>query len=191
MSFLLTENGVNGKKVAGCSFTPFTTPFTMSIFMRRGSNSFAQIASYTDTTIWVNYDLLMGQTGTASANVIATMTPWRDGWFMYIMTTSSTTATALVIFIVSSTTSPRAEANTLTTSIYVAGAQAEAGLTAISYIPTTAAPVTRAVDDFEEVLNLFPSKSVTSGSGITTSHRGCLMRSALFWRMTARLSKQT
>ncbi len=44
--FLLTENGVSGNKVAGCTFIPFTTPFTISIFMRRGSNNFDQLASY-------------------------------------------------------------------------------------------------------------------------------------------------
>ncbi len=112
---LITGNGVSGNKVAGCTFTPFTTPFTISVFMRRGSNNFAQLAPYTDTTIWANYDLLRGQTGNVSSNGIATIAPWRDGWFRCTMTASSTTAIALVIFMVTSAPSPRAETNT---SIY-------------------------------------------------------------------------
>ncbi len=88
------------------------------------------------------------------------------------MTSSSTTATAFVIFIVNSATSPRVETNTLTTSIYVAGAQAEPGVSATSYIPTTTVAVTRAADDFEEVSRTFLSTSDLLGSGLTTSHIG-------------------
>jgi len=50
----------------------------------------------------------------------------------------------------------------------------EEGATASTYIPTTTAIVTRAVEDFEEVLMPFPSMSDTLGlgSGVTTSHIG-------------------
>ncbi len=48
----------------------------------------------------------------------------------------------------------------------------EEGATASTYIPTTTATVTRAVEDFEEVLTPFPSMSDALGSGVTTSHIG-------------------
>ncbi len=87
--FLLTGNGVSGNRVTGCNFPQFTTPFKLSIFTRRDFNNFAQLKSYTDTTIWANYDLLTGQTGNISADIIATFTPWRDGMFRCTMTASS------------------------------------------------------------------------------------------------------
>jgi hypothetical protein len=67
-------------------------------------------------------------------------------------------------------TSVRGESNTLTTNIYVAGPQVEDGTFATSYILTRATTVTRAVDDFDEVLTPFPCMSDTLGSGITTIH---------------------
>ncbi len=91
------------------------------------------------------------------------------------MRASATTSTALVIFMVTSATSPRAETNTPTTSIYVAGALVEGGVFATSYTPTTTAHVTGAVDLFEEVSKPFPSTSDTLGSGITTSQIGHLL----------------
>ncbi len=86
------------------------------------------------------------------------------------MKSSSTTANAIAIFIVSSAISPRAEINTLATSIYAAGAQVDVVLSATSYISTTTAPVTRAVDNFEKVLKSFPNISDMLGGGITSSH---------------------
>jgi hypothetical protein len=73
---------------------------------------------------------------------------------------------------VTSATSPRAETNTLITSIYVAGSQAEAGVSATSYIPTTTVAVARAADDFEEVPKSFLSTSDLLNSGVTISHIG-------------------
>ncbi len=76
------------------------------------------------------------------------------------------------VFLVSSATSVRGESNTLFTNIYIAGPQMEACATVSTYIPTGAAAVTRAADDFEEVLTPFPSMSDALGSGVTTSHIG-------------------
>ena len=73
---------------------------------------------------------------------------------------------------VSSATSPRAEVNTLSTNIKIAGAQVEASTSVSSYIPTAATAVTPAADTLEEVATTYPSMSDALGSGVTTSHIG-------------------
>ncbi len=142
------------------------------MLMRCGTHNFNQIASYIDTTLFANFDLLIGVVGNISASVSATILPWRDGWNRCTLTSASTTANAFALFMVSSATSQRAEVNTLSTNIYIAGAQVEAGTLVSSYIPTGATPATRAADGLEEVATPYPSMSDVLDSGVATSHIG-------------------
>jgi hypothetical protein len=85
---LLSGSVVSGTKVTSCNFPPFSTTFTMSVFMRRGTHNSAQIASYIDTTIFANFDLLNGVVSNQSASVSATIIPWRDGWYRCTLTSA-------------------------------------------------------------------------------------------------------
>jgi hypothetical protein len=78
--FLLTSDGTNGGKVVVRFFTSSLTTQTMSVYLRRGTNNFAQILTGGDLACFAIYDLL---TGVASSIGVGTLTSaiisWRDG----------------------------------------------------------------------------------------------------------------
>jgi hypothetical protein len=105
--WLVTANG-SGAKNFRRAFPVSSTLRTVSIFLRRGTNNFAQLCFSGDVTNFANYDLLTGTIGSLSDAVTSTMIPWRDGWYRCTMTYTSPTATGLFISIVSSSMAPRA-----------------------------------------------------------------------------------
>jgi hypothetical protein len=145
--FLFTGDRTSNFKSVARAFTPLTTR-TMSVYLRRNTNNFAQIMnSGGDPTIFANFDLLTGVVGSKGAGAMsATLILWRDGWYRCTLTTTVSAANAMNVLLVSSATAIRAEINTLATFIYTAGAQVEEGTVATSYISTTTAAVTRAGD---------------------------------------------
>jgi hypothetical protein len=143
---LITANGTSGIKAIRRGFSGSSNMLTASIYLRRGTNNFAQLY-IGEVSIFANFDLVTGQPGNKTATVTSTMTPCVNGWYRCTMSFTSSSAANMFVSIVTSATSVRAEINTLNTSIYVTAPQVEVGTVATSYIENVGtATTTRAAD---------------------------------------------
>ena len=130
------------------SITPVAgTTYTISCFVRAGTQSVVQILA--QATWFSNgfvrnavFDLVAGTATPSGIGATAAIVPVGNNWYRCLLTVTPDNAVAANTQVV------RANANGDGTSVlfYAFGAQIEAGANVTSYIPTTAATVTRAID---------------------------------------------
>ena len=149
---------VNNHSIQNANSISFTSQnYTFSVWLKAGATNFAQL-SFTNavgfpTNTFVNVDLSNGTLGTVNGSgataTISTVYP--NGWYRVTLTANQTSITShtgsCLIYLVSSITAGRAESwDASSASVYVFGAQLEAGSGASSYIPTGASQGSRAAD---------------------------------------------
>jgi hypothetical protein len=118
--------------------------YTYSFYFKKNTNNFVQLSFGAAVgTQFVNFNLDTGTVGTTSASTTGTITSVGNGWFRCSMTATATASSTAgcIVYLVTSASAARGEANTLTTSIFIYSAQLEVGSTVNTYIPTTTTAV--------------------------------------------------
>lgn len=140
----ITASGASATKNI-VQFTSILSGFryNISIYAKKNTNDFIQIyagASLFGTDVWANFNLATGTVGSVGTATTASIQDAGNGWYrcsISALATGTGNTFAGLYAIVSSATAPRAETNTLSTSVFIWGAQLVEGTSALDYFPTT------------------------------------------------------
>ena len=138
----LTGDGISSAHRIAATPAPLSAisgnTYTASCYVKKNTNDFFQIyflAGQFTANAFANFDVNNGVLGTVGSGSTATITNVGNGWYRCSITsTAISTATSGVNFgLVTSATAIRNETNTLSTSLFLWGAQLVEGTSALDY----------------------------------------------------------
>lgn len=138
----ITANGSAANHFITQANAASATGKTFSVYLKAGTNNYAQISFTSSSVAWANFDLSAGTVGSTGSTQTASIVSVGNGWYRCIVSSSSAVIANPRISIVSSSTAVVSESNSLTTDIYVWGAQAEFRSFAAAYALTTTQAIT-------------------------------------------------
>jgi hypothetical protein len=124
----ITADGTSSRHDAFLSLSATSgTAYSYSVYVKKNTNDFFQIATGGGfgSNAFANFDLVNGVLGSIGSSATATITNAGGGWYRCTITATATTTgtTGIYNLISTSSTASRLEVNTLTTSIFIWGAQ--------------------------------------------------------------------
>lgn len=143
----LTGSGSLDAQRVGQYFGSITGQYTFSIYAKYGSHAYIQILHGGDGAHFANFDIQSGTVGTKGAGATSTITALTNGWYRCTITVTIAVAAWLYVHLAPSSSAAYGQASNTTGTVYLWGAQLEAGAFATSYIPTTSAIATRSADN--------------------------------------------